>query len=85
MMPKRKNEDVSNKAVVLMLVSFILISVVSLGVYMDALESADITPDAATSGQVYLTIEEAPDGPTAATPEQSTAGQVSLNVLAPPN
>ncbi len=39
MMARKKNDDISNKAVVLMLVAFILVSVVSLGVYMDALEN----------------------------------------------
>jgi cell division protein FtsL len=39
MMARKKNDDISNKVVVLMLVAFILVSVVSLGVYMDALQN----------------------------------------------
>ena len=80
---KKKIDDISNKAVVLMLVAFILISVVSLGVYMDALEGAETTVDAATFGQVSLIIEEAPNGPTAPTKDQATAGKVTLNIVKP--
>ena len=39
---KKKNEDISNKAVVFMLVAFILISVVSLGLYMKVLQEAEL-------------------------------------------
>ena len=79
MVKKKKSDDISNKTVVLMLVAFILVSVISLGVYMDALEEAP-KPKGLAAGEVSLYIEEAPSGPTAT---QSSAGEVSLNILKP--
>jgi cytochrome c-type biogenesis protein CcmH/NrfG len=51
------NEDISNKAVVLMLIAVILVSVVSLGVYINAISNAQPEMISKSEGQVKFTID----------------------------
>ena len=54
-MRRRSNEDISNKAVVLMLVAVILVSVVSLGVYINAVNNAQPEFKSYNEGKVSFT------------------------------
>ena len=57
-MARKKNDDISNRAVAFMLVAFVLVSVVSLGVYMESLQNAKPTITSQAEGEVSLTIME---------------------------
>jgi len=73
--------DISNKAVVVALVLVVLVSVVSLGVYMRSLESADPGLDRQAQGTVSLKVASSPSfiEPTA----DSENGKVAIRVAKP--
>ena len=71
--------DVSNKAIIVALVLVILVSVVSLGVYMRSLDEVDPGVDAQASGTVGFRVEQ----PTLARQADVESGKVSLAVVRP--
>jgi hypothetical protein len=74
-----KTGDFSNKTVAGVLIVTILISMVSLGVYMNVLSDADPVIGIGHYGQVLLVVSGPPTSP----PEQavSTTGKVGIEVI----
>jgi hypothetical protein len=58
MAKKVVNNDISNRTVVVMLVVVILVSIVALGVYLNALDKAEPEIVIDAQGQVSLNIDE---------------------------
>ncbi len=75
--------DVSNKAIIVALVLVVLVSVVSLGVYMRSLDRIDPDRLSAVSGEVEFTVMENPTLREHQT--DSDSAQVSLAVARPSN
>jgi flagellar basal body-associated protein FliL len=74
------NKDISNKTVVIVLVIVILVSIVSLGVYFNALGNAQPKVNSLGQGDVSLTIVEPPVKVEPVTDN----GKVALNIVEPP-
>ena len=87
-MAKKKemfDKDLSNKAVVIMLVAVIVVSVVSLGVYLNALSSAEPTIGIGKTGTISLTVVK-PAGPGTPVGEPvSGRGEIGLTIERPSN
>ena len=79
MAKKVMNTDISNKAVVVMLVVVIVVSVVALGIYMNAAESAEPDIIVGDGGQVGLTVDEPVDIPPGEV--DSEGGEVGLTIV----
>lgn len=77
---KRFNKDISNKAVVIILVLFIVVSIISLGVYTNALDKTKPDIRSVSEGKVTFTILKAP-----AEPQKDVgSGKIGLTVVNPP-
>ncbi|MBU0456911.1 MAG: hypothetical protein ABH824_03000 [Nanoarchaeota archaeon] len=73
-------KDISNKVVVVMLLVVILVSAVSLAIYMNALTKAEPQVNSAAQGKISLTIVEPPAEPAEPVEE---SGKLSLKVVEP--
>ncbi len=74
------NKDISNKTVVIVLVIVILVSIVSLGVYFNALSNAEPEIASAAQGKLGLTVVEPP----VKSEPVEAEGKLGLAVVAPP-
>jgi hypothetical protein len=79
MAKKVVNNDISNRTVVIMLVVVILVSIVALGVYMNALDKAEPEIISGYEGKVQLTIEKPAEEPLPVEPDMEDA-KVSLGI-----
>lgn len=74
------NKDISNKTVVIVLVIVILVSIVSLGVYFNALSNAEPEISGVAQGKVALTIVEPP----AKAEPVTESGKAGVTIVEPP-
>ena len=82
MAKKITSKDISNRTVVVMLVVVIVVSIVALGVYLNALDKAEPKIQMASSGEMSLTIAEPPAEPAPAV--EGGSGKLGLTIAEPP-
>ena len=78
------NKDISNKTVVIVLVIVILVSIVSLGVYFNALGNAEPEIASAAQGTVSLNIVNPSTKVEPATTTDVESSKVALKIVEPP-
>lgn len=81
MVKKKLEKDISNKVVLVMLIAAIVVSIASLGVYIQALEAAEPEIYVNTLGRVSLTTMDPPVEPVSKT--SLGGGKVGLGIIEP--
>ncbi len=71
-------KDISNRAVLIMLLTIIVVSIISLGIYMNALEKVAPEKEAATNNAPEVTLPEAKTIST-----NSAQGVASIEIINP--
>ncbi len=79
-MMRRPENDISNKAVLAVLILVILVSLFSMSIYFNAIRAAQ--PTYTAQGKILLSIVEPPKAPVAAIPVEES-GKVKLEISAP--
>lgn len=77
----QRGSDISNKTVVIALVVVIFVSIVALGVFINALNSAEPKVASISQGKVSLEIVEPPKAPQVV----KEGGEVGVTVVEPKN
>lgn len=76
------NNDVPNWVVLVLLVAVIVVSTVSIILFMDAAETAEPEIMGEASGEIVLSIVEPPEEVDPQTAESS--GEIEINIVEPP-